>query len=183
MPAPQTYVALLRGINVGGKHKLPMKDLRRLFDEANATDVRSYIQSGNIVFTAHSAKVARIVRNVEEAIEAQFGFRSPIIIRTHAELIDVSKQNPLYDPQLDPRFQHVAFLAKKPTQKAAKALEDDRFLPDEFVLQNRELFLKYPNGAARSKMSTAYFDKVLSVVSTARNWNTLQKLLQLCSED
>ena len=179
----RTYVALLRGINVGGKHKLPMKDLRAIFESVGATDVRSYIQSGNIVFTATKAGSSEIPPAVEAEIETQFGFSVPIVVRSEAELQQIYTRNPLYDGSIEPKHLHVAFLSKAPAKARTAELQIERFLPDSFLLDQKNIYVKYPNGASRAKLNNLYFEETLGVISTMRNWNTVGKLIELCATD
>ncbi len=179
-PAPGTQVALLRGINVGGKNKLAMKDLVALFEAAGARDVRTHIQSGNVIFTASAAAARRAAKQVEAAL-ARRGLRSPVVLRSAAELAAAVANNPLAR-DADPASLHVAFLSKKPKAAAVAKLDPLRSPPDRFVVRGRDIYLCCPNGVARSKLTNDYFDRSLGVVSTLRNWRTLSKLIELSSQ-
>lgn len=165
--------ALLRGINVGGKNKLPMKELAALFAEAGCRDVETYIQSGNVVFEAPAALVRRVPESLREAIEERFGFPAPMTVRSGAELARVVAGNPFLRQGAAEKELHVYFLADQP---AATELDAKLSPPDEFVLQGREIYLRLPNGMGRSKLTNAYFDSKLKTVSTARNWATVLHL-------
>ena len=175
-----TYVALLRGINVGGKNKLPMKDLVSLFESAGCTEVRHYIQSGNVVFQAKEALAKRIQDRIRADIEQRFGLLVPLVLRTAREIADVAKRHPLLKAGDDPRLVHVMFLADKPGQKEGSSLDATRSPPDTFILVGREIYLSCPNGA-RSKLTNAYFDRALGTTSTGRNWRTVLKLAEMCA--
>jgi uncharacterized protein (DUF1697 family) len=181
MKCSDFHVALLRGVNVGGKNKLPMKDLAKLFADAGCTDVRTYIQSGNVVFRAKPAVARRVNTVVAAAIAKRFGFEAPVQTRSTEELRSVASKNPFLRKGADPELLHVAFLAQVPESPAA--LDPKRSPPDEFVLQGREIFLRLPNGVARSKLTNAYFDSKLGTVSTLRNWRTVLTLLEMASGD
>ncbi|MBI4952982.1 MAG: DUF1697 domain-containing protein [Myxococcales bacterium] len=170
------HVALLRGINVGGKNKLPMKELVPLFEQAGCRAVRTYIQSGNVVFRAAGARAARVPGVVADAIEARFGFRAPVVLRTAAELRAVAGANPFVRSGAEAGALHVVFLAERPTASRAGALDPGRSPPDELVLRGREIYLRLPNGAARTKLTNAYFDATLATTSTVRNWRTVLAL-------
>jgi len=173
------YVALLRGINVGGKHLLPMRDLVPLFGEAGCSDARAYIQSGNVVFHARPALARRVPALIGKAVEDRFGLRVPVVVRNADELRAVTKGNPFLKGGADIATLHVAFLADSPSAAAVAALDPDRSPPDRFAVRGREIYLQYPNGAARTKLTNQYFDSRLSTTSTARNWRTVLKLLEL----
>ena len=173
------HVALLRGINVGGKNKLAMKDLAALFVDAGCSDVATYIQSGNVVFSADVALSSRISVVIAKAIASRFKLSVPVVMRTADELRDVARRNPFLRSGAEPSALHVAFLADEPTPAQIASLDPQRSLPDEFKVLGREIYLHCPNGVARSKLTNAWFDTKLATVSTARNWNTVTKLLEL----
>jgi uncharacterized protein (DUF1697 family) len=171
------YAALFRGINVGGKHKVPMADLRALFEAAGATNVRTYIQSGNVVFEAPARVAPKLPERVETELERRFGFRAPIVVRTSDELATVLANNPYLRPDSDPAKLHVVFLSGPPKAKAA--LDANRSPGDHFTLAGREIYLWLPNGAADTKLTNAYFDSTLGVITTARNWRTVTTLYEM----
>jgi len=174
----ETFVALLRGINVGGKNKLPMKDLVALFESAGCIDVRHYIQSGNLVFGAAAALAKRLPTVLPTAIERNFGLNVPVVVRSRDELRTVAKAHPLVDAGVDAL--HVVFLADAPSPAAVASLDPNRSPPDAFVVRGREIYVACPNGAGNTKLTNAYFDSKLETVSTMRNWRTVQKLVEMC---
>lgn len=173
-----TYLALLRGINVGGKNSLPMKDLARIFEGAGCSRVRTFIQSGNVIFES-SAKPGKIAQAVTAAIEKQFGYRIPVVIRTAEELTAAIQGNPYLATAPDLKALYVYFLAEAPENEAVGGLDSERSAPDAFHVRGREIYLHMPNGMGRTKLTNAYFDAKLSTVSTARNWATILKLAEL----
>jgi uncharacterized protein (DUF1697 family) len=178
------FVALLRGINVGGKNKLPMKDLVSIFERAGCDDVRHYIQSGNVVFQTDGARAARIAKLVGERIEQDHGLRVPVVVRTATEIHAITRSNPYLaeaSPALDPKHLHVLFLAEAPGKGRASALDPGRSPPDAFALRGREVYLHLPGGVARTKLTNAYFDSALATTSTMRNWATVLKLADMCA--
>jgi uncharacterized protein (DUF1697 family) len=174
-----SYVALLRGINVGGKNKLPMKDLTAMFVEAGCRGVRTYIQSGNVIFEAAAGAAARLPGVIEKRIAGQFGYRTPVILRTANELREVVAGNPFLKAGAGPEMLHVMFLADRPAAGAITALDPQRSPPDEFIVQGREVYLRLLLGGGKSKLTNAYFDAKLSTVSTVRNWRTVTTLLEM----
>lgn len=176
------HVALLRGINLAGKNRLPMNGLSALFTDAGCTDVRTYVQSGNVVFQADPDLARRIPSLIEKAIKDQFGISVPVVTRTAAELRKVPKANPYLAPGVDTSTLHVAFLAAAPTAAQIKALDPNRSPQDEFTVRGREVYLRLPNGVGRTKLSNAYLDPRLGTVSTLRNWRTVLKLVAMTED-
>jgi len=175
------YVALLRGINVGGHNKLPMKSLASMFERAGCGHVSTYIQSGNVVFTAGAALAARIPELIKQSIIEEFGYEIPIVTRTAAELDDIVAANPYARAGIDERELHVAFLADQPAATAVAALDPNRSPPAEFVVHGCEIYLRYPEGLARTKLTNAYFDSRLATTSTVRNWKTTLRVAELAA--
>ncbi len=172
-------LALLRGINVGGKNKLAMKDLTRLFAEAGCSDVCTYIQSGNVMFNAPRAVMPKISDLITKSIEKSIGCRIPVVLRTVEELGEAIRNNPFIAAGVPEKMLHVYFLAKLPEAADVAALDANRSLPDTFTVRGREVYVQLPNGMARTKLTNAYFDSRLSTVSTARNWSTVIQLYEL----
>jgi len=174
------HVALLRGINVGGKNKLPMKDLVALFEAAGCTDVRTYIQSGNVVYRAGGKLAAQVPALLAAAIEQRLRLRVPLVTRSAREMQAVAANNPFVARGVSTKTLHVAFLAAAPSRAALAALDPRRSPPDELIARGKELYLACPNGMARTKLTNAYLDSTLATVSTMRNWNTVLALTALC---
>lgn len=180
--AASTYIALLRGINVGGKNKLPMKDLASLFTHAGCNDVRTYIQSGNVIFHAPSRVAQQLPVQIAQQIEKRFGFKIPVVLRTTEQLASVIHNNPFLPAGVPQEQLHVYFLADLPQASHIAQLDPNRSTPDVYLLRGQEIYLQLPNGMARTKLTNAYFDAKLSTICTARNWNTVLKLYELMQE-
>lgn len=176
----ETYVAMLRGINVGGKNILPMKDLARIFAAAGAADARTYIQSGNVVFRAGANVVATLADRVGDAIRKEFGFDSPVILRSADELRLALDSNPFANE--DSGRLHVMFLRDEPAPERVVKLDPHRSPPDRFAVRGREVFLHLPGGVGKSKLTNAYFDAMLATLGTIRNMRTVTTLLAMCGE-
>jgi len=172
------YLVLLRGINIGGQHKLPMAVLVDLLRDLGCDNVRTYIQSGNAVFTAAPAAARRIPRELAGRLEACLGFEVPVILRSADELNKIITDNP-FGKSTDTAALHVAFLADQPDRARAARLDPKRSPGDIFELRGREIYLHLPNGVARTKLTSSYFDSVLATTCTVRNWRTVQKLRDL----
>ncbi len=174
-----TYLALLRGINVGGANKLPMNELRDLFVAAGCRDVRTYIQSGNVIFSADPHVVASLSDVMTARIAERFGYRVPVIVRTAAQIGDVMRHNPFVAEGAAAETLHVLFLAVLPSARGVAALDPDRSPPDTFIVRGQEIYLRLPHGAARTKLTNAYVDATLATTSTGRNWRTVTTLRAL----
>lgn len=173
------HVALLRGINVGGRNLLPMAELVKMFAAAGCGHVRTFIQSGNVLFDAAPGFANQLPKTVSAQIEKKFGLKVPVIVRSTGELEKAVSHNPFLKNGTPEEMLHVMFLANAPRTENVSALDPKRLPPDEFILRGREIYLKMPNGVARSKLTNAYFDSKLGTVSTSRNWRTVLKLLRL----
>jgi uncharacterized protein (DUF1697 family) len=164
-----TRIAMLRGVNVGGR-KVPMADLRAIFDALGHTDVRTYIQSGNVVFTA-KGKDATIRSEIEQALQREFGFEVAVLLRTPAELAQVVERNPFG------KDAYVTFLDDAPERKQIAAIDASVYAPDEFTVVGKEIFVRCPNGYGRTKINNTFFERKFATKATTRNWNTVTLLL------
>jgi len=173
------FVALLRGINLGRKNKIPMGELKSSLASLGYEDVVTYIQSGNVVFRSPTDDVGDIAGAIEREIAEAFGVSAAVLLRTPAELKAIARRNPFVGGEADLSKLHVVFLNDAPTADAVAQLDPERSPPDEFSLRGREIYLHLPKGSARSKLTVDYFERRLAVVATARNWKTLTKLLAL----
>jgi uncharacterized protein (DUF1697 family) len=167
------YVGLLRGVNVGGKNKVAMAELRTLVESLGHSDVSTFIQSGNVIF---ATKRAITPASLESAIAKTFGIDISVVLRTVPELAKVVTTNPF--GSADTSKLHIGFMTKKPPAAVVKTLDGDEFAPEQFVIKGTELYLHLPNGMGRTKLP-AYLDRRLKVPTTVRNWNTVTKLLEL----
>jgi uncharacterized protein (DUF1697 family) len=170
----RSWAAFLRGINVGGKHKLPMRELAAFFVELGAHEVRTYIQSGNVVFLAEETVARRLTASFERRAEARFGFPVPTVVRSALELRAVLAANPFLADGANEKALHVLFLASEPAPGAVAGLDSERSAPDAFAVRGREIYLHLPNGVARTRLTNAYFDRALGTTSTGRNWRTVR---------
>lgn len=175
----EVYIALLRGVNVGGNNKLPMKELASLCEACGCGDVKTYIQSGNVVFRLSGKKAAGFPKMLEKQISGQFGFNTTVILRSAVEMRAIAQNNPFFRPSIDPKSLHVIFLAAEPNLTNVVKLNPICTGDEAFSLRGREIFLHLPNGTGRSKMATYAFDKVLSTVGSMRNWQTVNKLVEI----
>ena len=167
-----TVGLLLRGVNVGGR-TLPMAELRELVQSLGFEDVRTYIQSGNVLFSGKKRPAPAVL---EAAIERRFGLEVDVMFRSPAELEQALERNPF--PHADRSKLHIGFMATAPRPAAVAALDGDPFLPEGFAVVGTELYLHLPGGMARTKLPD-YVLRRIKVPTTIRNWNTVTKLAEL----
>ena|SRR5438132_563478 len=173
------YVALLRGINVGGARKVPMKRLTPLFEAAGHTEVEAYIQSGNVVFASAKAGDDALARDLERRIEAEFGFPVEMVVRSHAEMKSIVKNNPYRaEAAADGTKVSVNFLPAVPAKALVAAAELDKYLPERALVAGRDVYYHLPNGTGRAKLPN-YVTRALKSEGTVRNWKTVLKLCDM----
>jgi uncharacterized protein (DUF1697 family) len=175
----RTYIALLRGINVGGKNILPMPALIEIFTHCGCADVRSYIQSGNIIFSASAACAKDLLATVAQEIQKRFDIQPPVILRTAQALAAAVVGNPFASAGADAALLHVGFLADAPRAQKIKSLDPDRSPGDSFCIVGQHIYLHLPNGMGKTKLTNAWFDSKLGTISTFRNWRTVLKLVEM----
>ena len=175
MPA---VICLLRGVNVGGNNKVKMEALRSLFESLQLRHAQTYIQSGNAVFSAVDQNLAGLARRIESAIEKTFGFRPETILRTVSELRKVVAGNPFATrPDIEPNKLIVMFLGSAADSAKIRVSKQAN---EEFHLADRELFIYYPDGQGKSKLSITPFDQASKAIAfTGRNWKSITKLLEM----
>jgi uncharacterized protein (DUF1697 family) len=174
-------IALLRGINIGPNKRVPMPRLRELLTEHGYEDVKTYVQSGNVVLTSH-ASPRKLEKELEKLIEDEFGFDVAVIVRTRDELADVIEREPFGDIVDNPKFMQVSFLSGRPDAENAKKIDDACVEPEQVVIDGREIYAWHPDGVGRSELAKLLATKKLGVTVTARNWRTVLALLELAEE-
>lgn len=182
----RTYVALLRGINVGGRNKVPMARLRRVVSGLGFSDVRTHLQSGNVVFRTTTGAGAdtptALEARLEQALVEEFGFEVSCLVRTPAELERALATCPWPGDELDPSKVLLMFLREKPPTDFLADLDPERFAPDEFRLIDRVVYCYYPNGMGRSKLAAALSGLRPPPVMTGRNWRTIRAVVELAEQ-
>ncbi|MER7110810.1 DUF1697 domain-containing protein [Streptomyces sp. NPDC000229] len=175
------YAALLRGINVGGHKKVPMAQLRALLTELGHSDVQTYLQSGNAAFTSASGAEDALAEELGAAIEKRFGFGVDCLVRGGPYLRAVADACPFPAAELEAKQLHVTYLSAPVTADRFAGLDQAAFLPEEFRLGDRALYLYAPEGLGRSKLAEALSRPALlsGTTATTRNWNTVVKLVEL----
>ena len=180
MPA---VISLLRGVNVGGHHKIKMEELRDLYESLGLRHAQTYVQSGNVVFRTDARDFTRLSNRIADALEQRFAFRPGVILRTAADLRAVIAANPFASRRdLDPSRLLVQFLASEPPADARERILRIESEPEELRLVGRELYIYYPNGMARPKVAWSVIERILQTPCTGRNWNTVQELLEMAEK-
>ncbi|MCW3086125.1 MAG: hypothetical protein JWP12_3491 [Bacteroidetes bacterium] len=176
----KTYISILRGINVGKKQVL-MADLKKLYEGLKFKDITTYIQSGNVIFKAETKlSDTALAQKIEEVIFKKYAFEVPVIIRSADELATAIKINPfLKDKKINTEKLHVTFLSDVPEKANTESIKDLTFPPDQFVVLGKEVFIHCPESYGETKLSNKFFENKLKVSATTRNWNTVNKLLEM----
>jgi uncharacterized protein (DUF1697 family) len=174
----RTWVALFRGINVGGNNILPMKDLVATLENVGAQDVETYVQSGNAVFRSKETDASVLSRRIGAAIEEGHGFEPRVLLLESEELQSAVRSNPFPEAESDPKTLHLFFLASSPESPDLGALEEIKGGRERFVLEDRIFYLHAPDGIGRSRLA-ANAERLLSVPVTARNWRTVRKVMEM----
>jgi uncharacterized protein (DUF1697 family) len=176
----ETYIALLRGINVSGHKMIKMDELKRVMGTSNFSNIRTYIQSGNIIFETEKQDSAFLEKQIGGIIFNNFGFSVPVVIRSRDELEKIHKKNPFLGKRNEPVEKlHVTLLSEEPDLLNLKKIEGSSFLPDEFIISGKEVYLFCPNGYGRTKLTNTFFENKLKLTATTRNWKTIETLLHL----
>jgi len=173
-------ISLLRGVNIGGHHKVKMDALRKLYESLGFQGAQTHLQSGNVVFRSKAANLPKLAARIEDAIEKMFGFRVVVVLRTTAELRDVIARNPIAKRRgVEPGKFAVIFLQEKPSADCLQNALKIKTAPEELWIDGCEAYAYYPNGMGRPKMSWPTVERALKSTGTGRNWNTVTKLLEL----
>lgn len=172
------YVAFLRGINVGGRTSIKMERLREALSALGFENVKTYIQSGNVVFESDETDDKKLTAKIEAAIEKEF-FKTPVMVRSVGEIKEIIESNPFAGEEFNDKFFHVLFLAEQLPEEKADLLLSNNCETETFAVKNREIYCLLRDGAANSLLGKQYVDKKLKVPATARNWRTVNKMLEI----
>jgi uncharacterized protein (DUF1697 family) len=173
-------ISMLRGVNVGGHNKIKMEALRALYESMKLREAQTYVQSGNVIFRTDERDIALLTKRIEDGIERKFGFRPNVILRTAAEMREVIARNPFAKRRgIEPSKLLVTFLGSDPGAEAREKILQIKCDPEELRIEGRELYIYFPNGIGRSKLSWAGLEKTLKTPGTARNWNSVTQMLEM----
>ena len=177
-----TYISMLRGINVGRNKRVKMEDLKLLYKSLDLKDVKTYIQSGNIIFKSRNSDSNDLSNKIKIKIMEVFGFDVPVIIRTEKEYKKVIEDNPFKEE--DTKQLYVTFLSETPSKNLIEDIDVDlryktQYNLDKCVINRKEIYLYLPDGYGNTKLNNTFFEKKLKVSSTTRNWKTVNKLFDI----
>jgi uncharacterized protein (DUF1697 family) len=176
-------ISMLRGVNVGGHNKINMKALSALYESLKFEDSRTHVQSGNVIFRSKEKMSPALAKKIQNAIEREFGCRPEVILRTTDELRKAIATSPFaHRRDLEPAKILVTFLAAEPGPQAHATLLSLKSHPEELHLKGRELYIYFPDGAGKSKLPWSSVAKLLKTTGTARNWNSVTKMLAIAEE-
>ena len=177
----QTYIALLRGINVSGQKKITMAELKVIFEKLNFENVRTYIQSGNVIFESTKTNETDLATKTNAEILKHYGFDVPTLVLTSSYIKRVLKNNP-WNKDKNTDQMYFTFLHKIPTEEYIELVSNISHPPEEFVIDKDVIYFYSPNGYGRAKMNNNFFENKLKVKATTRNWKTLNKILEITNE-
>src|SRR5467141_2998143 len=176
-------ISMLRGVNVGGHNKIKMEALRALYESLKLRDAQTYVQSGNVIFRSDERDISRLIKRIEDGIERRFGFRPDVILRTAAEMREVIARNPFAKRRgIEPGKLLVSFHASDPGEEARERVRQMKCDPEEMRIEGRELYIYFPDGMGRSKLSAGALEKTLKTPGTGRNWNSVTKMLEMAEK-
>jgi uncharacterized protein (DUF1697 family) len=176
-------IAMLRAVNVGGHNLIKMQELRTLCAALKLRDAQTYVQSGNIVFRTDERDLPALTKKIENGIARKFGFRPVVVLRTVAQMRDVIARNPFAKRGgIEPSRLLVTFLSGQPSAEAREKVRAMKTEPEEVWVDAREVYIYFPNGMARPKLSWPAIERVLQVIGTGRNWNSVTKLLEMAEK-
>lgn len=179
----EPIISILRGINVGGKNKIPMVELKALYEKNSFKNVTTYIQSGNVVFSSNGKASKELETQIQQMILKKFKCTVPVIVRSVEEMQTVVDRNPfLKMKDIDVEKLHITFLAENPTKENLEKIKVYNYSPDEYIINGREVYLSCPNGYGNTKISNTFFESKLKVTATTRNWRTVNELLRIGKE-
>jgi uncharacterized protein (DUF1697 family) len=176
------YIALLRGINVSGKNKIKMVDLREMCVDLNFHNTMTYIQSGNIVFESEEEKSVNLENAIKARMLTAFGYDVKVMVRRQDYFQNILENNPFFTPQVDIKYLHVTFLNNIPDSVLVENLESTDYGTDEFKVAEDKVYLYFPNGYGRTKLTNNVFERKLKTKATTRNWRTVNKLHEMATE-
>jgi uncharacterized protein (DUF1697 family) len=176
-------ISMLRGVNLASHNRIKMDDLRALYESLGLRGAQTYVQSGNVIFRTAAQDLIRLSKKIENAVEREFGFQSSVIVRTASELRDVVERNPFaHRSGIEPNRLLVNFLASHPSPEVRDQVLRIKTDPEELRIDGRELYIYFPNGMARPKMSWQVLERTLKIPGTSRNWNSVTKMLGIAEK-
>ena len=176
-----TYISLLRGINVGGRKKMRMTDLKSVYESLHFSEVITYLQSGNVIFRHDSSDHIMLQEQIENSIEHHFGFTVSVIVRNFFQFKGIISNNPFVKRKEAINRLYISFLSGEPEEERLNNIMKLNFSPDEFIPVEREIYLFCPASYGKTKLSNNFFESKLKLTATSRNWKTVTELFRLAS--
>lgn len=178
-----TYICLLRGINVSGQKIIKMDDLRNLFNKLNYSNVKTYIQSGNIIFNSEQKNKSTLLKTIREGIQERYNFSVEVLIKQKTDFENIVKNNPFKkDKNIDYKKVYISLLYSNPEISLINKINEYPSNNDVFIIKDNIIYVYCPGGYGKSKLSNNFFENKLKVFSTTRNWNTVNKLMEIANE-
>lgn len=179
----KTYIALLRGINVGGHRKIKMVDLKAMLNKMGFKDVVTYIQSGNVVFNSSELESNQLAEKIKNGITQTFGFDVPVLVKSRDELKSIFDKNPFTEASdIENKRIYFALLKETPQSELVAAFSNEKYTGELFEVSDACVYLNYSKGAGKAKLSNNLIERKLKVSATSRNYRTMAKLLEICME-
>ncbi len=176
----KTYISILRGINVSGKNLIKMNSLQEMFEGLGFQNVKTYIQSGNVIFQSSEAHLEVLERLISEEILVRFKVNVPVLVREASELKNILTRNPFINEIKDDFSKlHITFLSTSPEKQFIESIDNNSYLPDKYIIVEKSIYLFCPNGYGITKLSNNFFENKLKVKATTRNLRTLKELVKL----
>jgi len=178
------YISILRGINVSGKNLIKINSLKEMYEALGFLNVKTYIQSGNVVFQSAATNLEKLEMLISDGILDRFTFNVPVFVREVSELKDILARNPfLKEMEEDSSKLHLTFLSKAPEKQHVESIGNFSYLPDKYFIVERTVYLFCPNGYGKTKLNNNFFENKLKVKATTRNLRTLMELVKLGDMD
>ncbi len=178
-----TFICLLRGINISGQKKIKMAYLKSYFEEIGFKKIITYIQSGNVIFNSKITDPKKIEKLIFDKIKMQYDFEVETIVKTPEELKMVLENNPFIKQNKDESKNYVTFLFNEPAKERILVLKEKDFSPEEYFIDKNIFYFYSPNGYGNAKMNNNFIENKLKVIATTRNWQTVNKLLELSKQN
>ena len=176
----KNYIAILRGINVSGQKMIKMDALKLMFESMKFKNVKTYIQSGNVVFQDKENDTDALAKKIQIQIQKQFGFEVPVMVKGEEELENVITNNPFFKRKdIDITKLHVTFLSSVPNQTGIDKIKDGNYSDDEYIIVDKAVYLYCPNGYGNTKLNNNFLENKLKVTATTRNWKTVNELFRM----
>jgi uncharacterized protein (DUF1697 family) len=176
------FIAILRGVNVSGAKPMKMEALRKTFQQLGFTNVASYIQSGNVVFTSGETDTLLLAGKTAKAIQTDFGFDVPVLVLPAGDLKTIIDSNPLNDGTNDPAFLHITFLSEPPAAFSLSEIESRKQGNEEIIITGKAVYLYCPHGYGKTKLTNTFLESKLKVAATTRNWKTACELVRMAEK-